>query len=104
MDIGTVVATADIDKGPIADGKWATRIIRHRGPRPPGAGALFVNVDRGTDRVIPARGNDAGVVHRRTVEPQSGHVHVRTNAPTVRNRVVPLRGRGGHGEGSPTAK
>ena len=104
MDVGTVVATADIDKGAIADDKWATRIIRHRGFHYPATAALFVDVDWSTDRVVAARGNDTGIPHRCTVEPQPGRVHVPAHGPSVQYRVVNLCGRGGHRKGSTASK
>ena len=104
VDGAAIVTTPDIDNGAIADRKRSTGGIRQRGPRHPGAGALFVDVDWRVGRVIAARRYDTGVIHRTAVEQYPGHVHVPANAPTVRNRVVLLGDRRSVGKGRPASK
>src|SRR5262249_25786154 len=42
-------------------------------------------------RVISARGHDAGIINRSSVEPHSGRVHVRPSGPGIAGWVVDLR-------------
>src|SRR5206468_10550553 len=88
---GAIIAAPDINKRSIADRKRPPRGKWHRGPYRPSASQLFVVIDRDARRLVPARGDDAGVIYCTSVEPQPVHVQVRPAAPAVRNRVVNLR-------------
>ena len=95
-----IVAAPNINKRAIADGKWSAGVKRQRRLYRPTGSQLFVVTDWNAGALISARGHDAGVIYRSSIEPQPVHVHVRPAAPTVGNRIVDLCGCDGRGEWS----
>jgi len=69
MDGAAIVAAPDIHKRAITDGKGSAGVERQRGLYRPATSQLFVDIELNAGRVITARGYDAGVVNRSSVEP-----------------------------------
>src|SRR5882672_4911478 len=98
MHRAAIVAAPNIDKGAIANGEGSAREIRHRGLYRPRSSQLFVVVGREDRCIVSARGHDAAVVNRTSVEPYPGHIHAGPSAPSVANRIIDLRDGAERGE------
>ena len=100
-----IIAASDIEVGAIADAEWSARSKRQvQHVRPAGPIVQFIVVNRDARGRVAAGCNDAESTPGATIEPQPGHQHAGPSAPTIRNRVVNLCGRGGRGEWSPATE
>jgi len=69
MDGAAIVTAPDIHKRAIADRKRPAGVERQRGLYRPATSQLFVDIELDAGGVITARGYDARVVNRSSVEP-----------------------------------